>query len=74
MYDHSPDFSIEQAKKLANSPTGQQLLKMLQQADEAKLQKVMQQVSSGDLEGAKAAVSQLLSSEQGQKLLQKLEE
>ena len=74
MYDHSPDFSIEQARKLANSPTGQQLLKMLQQADEAKLQKVMQQVSSGDLEGAKAAVSQLLSSEQGQKLLQKLEE
>lgn len=74
MYDHSPDFSIEQARKLANSPTGQQLLKMLQQADEAKLQKVMQQVSSGDLEGAKAAVSQLFSSEQGQKLLQKLEE
>ena len=74
MQDHCPEFSMEEAMRLANSPTGQQLLQMLQNADNAKLQKVVQQVNSGDLEGAKAAVSQLFSSTQGQDLLRKLGE
>lgn len=70
MSDHSPNFSIEEIRKLANSPTGQQLLQMLKQTDEAKLQKIVQQMNNGNLEGAKSSVSRLLSS-QDQEFLRK---
>jgi len=72
MEKKSQDFSIKEAQRLANSPAGQQLIKLLQQRDSAGLQKAMDQASSGDYTAAGQTLSTLLSSPEAQKLIQQL--
>ena len=70
----SGDFSMEDAKRLAGSPAGQQLLAMLRGADPERLQQVVQQASSGNYQQAGQMLRQLLSSSEAQTLMRQLEE
>ena len=72
MEHKSIDFSMENAARLANSEAGQQLLALLQQADPATLHAAMNQAAAGNMQGAKAALTPLMASEQIQKLLRQL--
>ena len=72
MEHKSADFSMENAARLANSEAGKQLLALLQQADPATLQAAMNQAAAGNMQGAKAALTPLMASEQIQKLLRQL--
>ena len=65
----SQNFSMEQAMAFASSPAGQQLLRILQQKNGLDLSKAQSLASSGDMEGAKKALSSLLGDPQIQKLM-----
>ena len=72
MQKNSGNFSMEDAKNLANSPAGQQLLTMLQRSDPAALSAAMAQASKGNMQQAKEALEPLLSSKELQALLKQL--
>ena len=72
MEHKSADFSMENAARLANSDAGQQLLALLREADPAILQAAMNQATTGNMQGAKDALTPLMASEQIQKLLRQL--
>ena len=72
MQKNSPNFSMEDIIKLANSPAGKQLMEILKQADPSALENAASQASSGDLTQAKASLAPLLSSEKVQQLLGQL--
>ena len=72
MNQKSDDFSVQKAMAFANTPAGQQLIAMLQQADHSQIQKAMSQASSGDLSSAQKTLSSILSSPEAQKLIQQL--
>ena len=72
MQKNSGDFSVQDAMRLANSPAGQQLLALLQQADPQSLQAAINRASAGDLNQAKEALGPLLALEEVKKLLQQL--
>ena len=48
MEKKSQDFSVQEAKRLANSPAGQELFRLLQQQDSAQLKKAMELASGGN--------------------------
>ena len=73
MKEHSPNFPIEKAMQLAKTPAGQQLLSMLQNADNTAISIAMALVAKGDLEGAKAALQQIANTPQVQQLLSQME-
>ena len=54
------NFSMEEAMRLANSPAGKQLISMLQQQNQAELQKAMANAASGNYDAARSALSSLL--------------
>ena len=62
-------FSMEQAMNFAKSPAGQQLIKLMQQKDAARLSKAAEQAVAGNTEQAKETLSSLLSDPQIQALL-----
>ena len=68
----SQDFSIEDAKRLANSPAGRHLLQLLQQQDSGQLQRAMELASGGNYKEAGNALQSLLASQDAQKLIQQL--
>ena len=72
MQKNSQDFSMQEALRLAKSPAGQQLLAMLQNSDNQKLQQAMDQASSGDYTRASQTIRNLLSSPEAKKLLEEL--
>lgn len=72
MSNHEKPISMEDLIKLAASPAGQQLLQLLQNSDPDAMQKAMQKASSGDLSGAKAAISGFTKDPQVQKLLEQM--
>ena len=72
MEKKSQDFSVQEAKRLANTPEGQRLIQLLQQKDNAALQKAMEAASSGNFREAGAALQSLLSSPEAQQLMQQL--
>lgn len=61
MQKNSQDFSMEEALRLAETPAGQQLLAMLQQADQSQLQRIAGQAAAGDYTNAAKQLKQLLS-------------
>ena len=63
-------FSMEQAMAFAGSPTGKQLIAMLQSRSGADLSKAQAYAAAGNMEQAKAELSSLLSDPNIQKLLQ----
>lgn len=72
MRKNSQDFSIQEAKRLAKTPEGQKLMTMLQQNDNGKLQKAMEEASAGNYKEAGSILQSLLSSPEAQQLIQKM--
>lgn len=66
-----PDMS--QLMQLAQSPAGQQLIRMLQQSGGNELQDAIAKASAGDYAKAHKTLSSLLSSPEAQALLKQLE-
>lgn len=74
MGKNNQEFSVEDAMRIAGSPTGQQLLAMLRRQDSDQLQKIIDQANSGNYKKAGSALSSMLSSPEAQALLKKLQE
>lgn len=72
MQKNSDNFSMQDALRLANSPAGQQLLALLQQANPEALSKAKTQASSGDFSQIAETLAPLLASKDVKKLLQQL--
>ena len=73
MEKNSQNFSMEDVKRLANSPAGRQLIAMLQRTDGAKLQKAADLASAGDIKSAGQIINNILSSnDQAQDLIDQL--
>ena len=73
MEKNSENFSMEEARRLANSPAAQQLIAMLQRTNGAQLQKAMDLASAGDIKSAGQIINGLLSgSDQAQRLADEL--
>jgi hypothetical protein len=60
--------------RIAQSPTGQKLLNMLQNSNKDTMNKILSDAASGKTEEAKSAISSILSSKDVQSLLKELEE
>ena len=67
-------FDMQQLRKLAHSPAGQQLMEALKRSGGADVDKAAAAASSGNLDQAKQALSGLAASPEIQKLLRALEE
>ncbi len=67
------EYDMRRIMELARSPAGQQLMALLQQADQGKLRSAAGMASGGDLEGAKNQLAGLLESPQLQALLKQME-
>lgn len=63
---------IRKAMELANSPQGQQLIRMLQLTNQADLQRAMDSAASGDYSAAKQTLNSLLNNPEAQKLLHQM--
>lgn len=74
MEKNSQDFSVKEAKRLAQTPEGQQLLKLLQRSDSGQLQQAMEKASAGNYQEAGSILKSLLSSPEAQRLMQQLGE
>lgn len=72
MNEKNKDFSIAEAKRLAGTPAGQQLIQLLQQQNAQALQNAAQAASQGDYTKLKAVLGPMLNSEDVQKLLRQL--
>lgn len=68
---YDPD-TIRQAMNLAQSPQGQQLIKMLQAQGGADLQKAMNSATAGDYTAAKEALAGILNDPAARELLRQL--
>lgn len=66
------NFSAEDAKRLAQSPAGQQLIALLQQKDNGKINMAMQKAAEGDYTQASQILSSLLSNSETMQLLSQL--
>lgn len=64
--------AIREAMRMAQTPAGQQLLKLLQASGGADLQKAMSQAAAGDYTAAKQALSAILANPEAQKLLNQM--
>ena len=72
MEKKSQDFSIQEAKRLAQTPEGQRLMAMLQQKDNGQLQKAMEAASAGNYQQAGSLLQTLLSSPEARQLIKKM--
>lgn len=66
------ESALEQARRLANSPEGQQLASLLQQTGGIDIQNIINQAAAGSLQQAKQAISLLLENPEAKKLMQQL--
>lgn len=72
MEKKSQDFSIKEAQRLAKTPEGQRLMRLLQEKYTGQLQRAMDQAASGNYKEAGNILSSLLSSPEAQRLIQQL--
>ncbi|MBQ9762083.1 MAG: hypothetical protein IJV82_03295 [Oscillospiraceae bacterium] len=72
MLKNSGEFSVNDAKRLAQSDAGKELMALLQRRDTQALNSAMEQAAAGDMEAAKAAMTSLISDPQVQALLRQL--
>ena len=72
MEKKSQDFSVKEALRIAQSPAGQQLQQLLQQADQETLNKALAQAKQGNYADAAQQIRGLMSSPQAQALLKEL--
>lgn len=68
----SQDFSIKEAQRLANTPEGQRLMRLLQEKDTGQLQTAMDQAASGNYKAAGEILNSLLTSPEAQQLIRQL--
>lgn len=68
----SGNISLEQAKRLAKTPVGSQLIALLRQNAGPELQSALEKAAGGDYSQVKAIIDRSLSSPQVQELLKKL--
>lgn len=68
--DHA--FPIQEAMKLAQSPAGQQLIKLMQQTGGTDLQSAAEKAAAGDYSQAKQAVQALMRNPEARKLLKQM--
>lgn len=68
---HNQD-AIRDALRMAQSPAGQQLMRILQQSGGESLESAMNQAASGDYSEAKKVLNQLLMDPQTRKLLEQM--
>lgn len=73
MEKKSQEFSMKEALRLAQSPAGQQLQQLLQQADQESLNSALSKAQQGNYEDAAKQLRSLMSSPQAQALLKELE-
>ena len=73
MEKKSQEFSVQEAKRLANTPAGKQLAQLLQQSDPRALNAALSKAKEGNYQDAAAQLQQLLSTPQAQALLKELE-
>lgn len=72
MEKKSQDFSIKEAQRLAGTPEGQRLMKLLKQNDSGQLQKAMAQANAGNYKEAGNLLQAMLTSPEAQALLRQL--
>ena len=72
MQKNSQYFSIQEVKKLANSPAGQQLLAMLRDSDGVQMEQAAKLAAAGEYAKAAKILESTLSSEQAQRLMKQL--
>lgn len=64
--------TIQEARKLAQSPQGQQLAALLQQLGGTDLQQAIEKAAAGDFTQAKQAIHAVMQDPQARKLLEQL--
>ncbi|MBE6976912.1 MAG: hypothetical protein E7439_06980 [Ruminococcaceae bacterium] len=70
--DEKHNYSVEQAKKMANSDAGKQLFALLQQTQGDQLKVVMEDAASGNYAKAMQAMSAMMNSPQAKELMEKM--
>ena len=65
---------MKEAKRLAQTPEGKQLMQLLQRSDSGQLQQAMEKASAGDYREAGSILKSLLSSPEAQQLMRQLGE
>ena len=73
MAQNNNRFSMEDAKRLAQTEAGQKLLSLLQAQPSQQLQKAMNQASSGDYDQLRKTLGAFMESPEAQALLKQLE-
>ena len=71
----NPDFtgeSIQQAKELAQSAAGQQLIKLLQRQGGEELRAAMEKAAAGDYSSVQKAISSLMQNPEARKLMEQM--
>ena len=72
MEEKSNNFSMQDMMRLAGTPAGQQLLDHLQKKNSKQLQMAIAHAVSGNMEQAKAILSELIGDPESQKLIWQL--
>ena len=72
MGQNDKNAAIQEAMRLAQTPAGQQLLAMLKQADNQKIQQAMASFSSGKPDEAKKLLADVLSTPQAKRLMEQM--
>ena len=72
MSKNSDLFSVDEARKMAESEAGQQLLVMIRRAGEGKLQQAAALAAAGRIDEAKALLAPLLEDPDARELLSRL--
>lgn len=72
MQKNSGNFSIKEARRLAESPAGKQLISQLQNTGGDQLRNAVDQAAAGNYEAVKKTLAPLLASPEIQELLKQL--
>lgn len=72
MKKNSGNFSVEEAMALANSEAGQRIIALLKAQNNPNLQKAAQEAAAGNYHNAKQSLSDALTSQQIQAILEQL--
>ena len=63
---------MQEAKRIAATPAGQELIRLLQRSGGNDLKQAMEKAAAGDYSGAKDAISALLKDPEAKKLMDQL--
>ena len=72
MEENSNNFSMQDMMRLAGTPAGQQLLNHLQKKNAKQLQMAIAHAVSGNMDQAKAILTELIGDPESQKLIRQL--